>query len=96
MINHIREKSTIPSDQIANIKLFIKQITQPNHFQGNVKLWLNDPWFNVMEFKNSKHSNVLINETMKENYPEPQILLEDSLGVNDIIAKLRLYVGAIF
>ena len=96
MINHIREKSTIPSDQIASIKLFIKHITQPNHFQGNVKLWLNDPWFNVMEFKNSKHSNVLINETMKENYPEPQILLKDSLGINDIIAKLRLHIRAIF
>ena len=89
-------KTTIPSDQISSIKLYIKHITQPKHFQGNVKLWLNKPWFNVLEFKNSKHPNILINETMKENYPEPQILLKDSLGINDIIAKLRLYIGAIF
>jgi hypothetical protein len=96
MIKHVREKTTIPSDQISSIKLYIKHITQPKHFQGNVKLWLNKPWFNVLEFKNSKHPNILINETMKENYPEPQILLKDSLGINDIIAKLRLYIGAIF
>lgn len=95
MINHVREKTTIPSNQIECVRLYIKHITQPNHFQGNVKLWLNHPWFNVMEFRDSTNSLVLVNEAMKENYPETQRLLKDSLGINDLIAKLRIYIGSI-
>jgi hypothetical protein len=95
LINHVLEKTTIPSNQIECVRLYIKHITQPNHFQGNVKLWLNQPWFNVMEFKRPTNSTVLINEAMKENYPEAQRLLKDSLGINDLIAKLRIYIGSI-
>lgn len=95
MINHVREKTTIPSNQIECVRLYIKHVTQPNHFQGNVKLWLNHPWFNVMEFRSSTNSFVLVNEAMKENYPETQRLLKDSLGINDLIAKLRIYIGSI-